>query len=101
MKAKCLSIIFLVGTVAPCPALAGEDCHLVEYPDHYEAVCTGEARYVPQTEDKKPVTVIVVNGERRPPASVMENAAASRRKLILDLHRKDQENNAPLTGKSQ
>src|SRR6185369_8008075 len=106
MKADYLWIMFLVITSAPGFAYAKDDCRLVEYPDHYEAVCEGDAKYVPpqQKEDAKqdikPVTAVVVNGERRPPRAAMENAAAARRKLIRELRQTDLETNAPSTGTS-
>jgi hypothetical protein len=34
-------------TLLPCVAFGGTDCRTVEYPDHFEAVCNGEAGYVP------------------------------------------------------
>jgi len=90
-------IIMLTGT-----AYTNTECQLVEYPDHYEAVCVGDAKYVPQdTGNTKPVTVVVVNGERRPPPAVMEDAIAARKKLILDLRQKDLEMNTPASGMSK
>lgn len=88
--------------VAPCMAFADTGCTLVEYPDHYEAVCEGDAKYVPQdTGDSKPVTAIVVNGERRPPPSVMNDARAARRRLILEQRQKDLEMNEPASGSAK
>jgi len=90
------SLLLLIAAAVPCFAYAGTDCKLVEFPDHYEAVCVGDARYVPQeTGNSKPVTVVVTNGERRPPPAVMEDAMAARRKLILELRQKDLETNSP------
>jgi hypothetical protein len=90
------SLLLFIAAAVPCIANAGTDCKLVEYPDHYEAVCVGDEKYVPQeTGNSKPVTVVVTNGERRPPPAVMENEMAARRKLILELRQKDLENSAP------
>ena len=72
---------------------------MIEYPDHYEAVCEGDAKYVPQDMgDSKPVTAIIVNGERRPPPAVMEEAIAARKALILEQRQKDLERNNPPSG---
>ena len=103
MRNNLLALILLVIAAIPCLVLASDDCRLIEYPDHYEAVCEGDATYAPpkQTEDRKPVTVVVVNGERRPPRAAMENAAAARRKLILELRQKDLDTNSPEAGMSR
>jgi hypothetical protein len=34
-------------TLLPCIAFGATDCRTVEYSDHFEAVCIGEAGYVP------------------------------------------------------
>jgi hypothetical protein len=34
-------LISLVMFLLPCTALAGTDCRVVEFPDHYEAICDG------------------------------------------------------------
>jgi hypothetical protein len=32
----------------PCGAVAGTDCRVVEFPDHVEAVCSGDPRLAPE-----------------------------------------------------
>jgi len=89
-----ISLLFV--SLFPGIVYAKTNCRLVEFPDHYEAICEGDEKYIPrETGYSKPVTVIVTNGERRPPAAVMEDAIAARRKLILDLRQKDLETNSP------
>jgi hypothetical protein len=40
-------IILLVMVLLPCAAFAGTNCRVVEYPDHYEAICDGDAEKTP------------------------------------------------------
>jgi hypothetical protein len=35
-------IVLLVLLLLPGPALATADCRVIEYPDHYEAICDGD-----------------------------------------------------------
>lgn len=37
-------IISLVMVLLPCTAFAATNCRVIEYPDHYEAVCVGDAQ---------------------------------------------------------
>ncbi len=50
-------IILISGAVLfPFLAFAAKDCRIIEYPDHYEAVCDGEAanlREPPKLDDTK------------------------------------------------
>jgi hypothetical protein len=36
-------IIFMGVVLLPCMAFASTDCRVVEYPDHDEAICSGDA----------------------------------------------------------
>lgn len=45
-------IISLVMMLFPCTALAGTDCRVIEYPDHYEAVCIGSAEQTPASSQR-------------------------------------------------
>lgn len=39
-------LLLLAGlSFSPCMAFAAKDCRIIEYPDHYEAVCVGDPRY--------------------------------------------------------
>ena len=40
-------IIFIGMVLLPCMAIAGTDCRIIEYPDHFEAVCDGDSRQSP------------------------------------------------------
>jgi len=35
------SMLCIIGIVVPCMAFAAPDCRVVEYPDHFEALCSG------------------------------------------------------------
>ena len=49
--------ILLVGImVVPYSAFATTDCRVIEYPDHYEAVCTGDEKYDPGYASKQATT---------------------------------------------
>jgi len=39
----------------PTMALAATDCHVVEYQDHYEAVCTGDEKSVPDSAPQQSI----------------------------------------------
>lgn len=43
-------IISLGMVLLPCTAFAATDCRVVEYPDHYEAVCIGDAEQKPASQ---------------------------------------------------
>ena len=36
------TLIFVVLVLLPCMAVASTNCHVVEYADHYEAICNGD-----------------------------------------------------------
>lgn len=40
-------IISLLMVLLPCMAFAATDCRVIEYPDHSEAVCVGDAEQTP------------------------------------------------------
>jgi hypothetical protein len=102
MSSKHIVLLIFLSVIIPTVPYAATNCRLVEFPDHYEAICEGDETYVPQeTGNSKPVTVVVTNGERRPPPAVMEKEIDARRKLILELRQKDLENNAPSSPISQ
>ena len=46
------AIFTLIGVLVSCAALAETDCRYVEYPDHYEAICTGSAQPLPDPQKK-------------------------------------------------
>jgi hypothetical protein len=46
--------ILLLMVLLPCTAFAGTDCRVVEYADHYEAICDGVAEQAPASSPKKP-----------------------------------------------
>jgi hypothetical protein len=41
------TIISLVMVLLPCMAFAATECHTVEYPDHTDAICVGDAAQSP------------------------------------------------------
>jgi hypothetical protein len=53
------TLITLVMMLLPCAALAATNCRVFEYPDHFEALCLGDA---PQTEASFHETWRVKNG---------------------------------------
>ena len=64
-------IISLVIVLLPCAAFAATDCRIVEYADHYEAVCVGTAELTPATR----ITVqeqVPVQEENLAPAQTAE-----------------------------
>jgi hypothetical protein len=70
--------ISLVMLFLPCTAFAGTDCRIVEYPDHYEAICTGNAEQSPASpqrtaQDQSPVqdqTVVAEQAQESEQADV-------------------------------
>ena len=48
MREIARKIIFGPLLLLPCTAVAAQDCRLIEYADHVEAVCTGDPRVVPE-----------------------------------------------------
>jgi hypothetical protein len=59
-----MRILIALGMLAlPCMAFAATDCRVIEYQDHYEAICTGDEKTGP-----------VVNQSTKEPApSAMQN----------------------------
>jgi hypothetical protein len=45
-------IISLMMVLLPCTAFAATDCRIVEYPDHTEAVCVGDAEQTTASSQK-------------------------------------------------
>ena len=45
-------IISLLTFLLPCTAFAGTDCRVVEFPDHYEAICVGTAEQTPASSQR-------------------------------------------------
>ena len=45
-------IISLVMVLLPCTAFAATNCRVIEYPDHYEAVCVGSAEQIPASSQR-------------------------------------------------
>jgi hypothetical protein len=43
-------IISLMIVLLPCAAFAATDCRFIEYPDHYEAICIGDADKTPASQ---------------------------------------------------
>jgi hypothetical protein len=39
-----VTILFAVALLFPFAAIAAKDCRVVEYPDHFEAICTGDQK---------------------------------------------------------
>src|SRR5690242_17918892 len=73
-----MKTIAIVGIVlAPYLAFAASDCRVVEYPDHYEAVCTGDASHMP-------VSPVSPAPRAVPRASVPERAQELPQELPLD-----------------
>lgn len=101
MRTISITLITLFMVLLAYIASAGTDCRVIEYPDRYEAVCEGDAKYAPppQTDDTK--QVIVTNGERRPPPSVMAAARANRQRLIMDQRKQDAALNSAASGPSE
>jgi hypothetical protein len=66
----------------PSASFAATDCRYVEYPDHYEAVCTGDtaADTSRATTVNRPMPV--ARGKHRPPGRYTEAAKAARLDLI-------------------
>jgi hypothetical protein len=56
-------IISVVMLLLPCQVFAATDCRVVEYPDHYEAVCVGEPRPVPVQTGVQPAQVVPVRAD--------------------------------------
>jgi hypothetical protein len=46
-------LLIIPMVLLPCTATAKTDCNIVDYPDHYEAVCTGDAK-MPAVSDQTP-----------------------------------------------
>ena len=44
----------------PCQVFAGTNCRVIEYPDHYEAVCVGDPRPVPAQTGVQAVRAVPV-----------------------------------------
>lgn len=60
IKANHRNLILFAGVAfLPCIAFAAKDCRVIEYPDHYEAVCVGDPKYAlkqPEQPDYNPAT---------------------------------------------
>ncbi len=72
----------------PSVSSAATDCRYVEYPDHYEAVCTGDAVSGGPREKGNETFVPVAHGKHRPPGRYMEAERAARQNLMMDSRRK-------------
>jgi len=44
----------------PCSVFAATDCRVIEFPDHYEAVCAGDPGSVPVQTRVQPAQVVPV-----------------------------------------
>ena len=51
MKKLGMNLVFLLSAL-PVIAVAGEDCLLVDFPDHVELVCTGDGMKIPDSEQQ-------------------------------------------------
>jgi hypothetical protein len=98
-------LIFTGLALVPCAVFAATDCRVVEYPDHYEAVCVGTEKnnpvnlrpVVPAKEattsqgptltEAKAAPVPTVIGIHRAPKSVRDAAKSSRARLIKEARR--------------
>jgi hypothetical protein len=76
-------IILLMLLLLPCTAFASTNCRLVEYPDHYEAICDGSADQAAsssqtagqeQTADSAQIPVMEVPDV--PPEMIVRNGLA-------------------------
>lgn len=66
---KILMTVFIV--LVPGFVVAATNCHMAEYPDHYEAVCIGDEKAIPEPYQKPAPT------QNQPaPASTFTNQAA-------------------------
>ena len=81
---KILISVLLI--LVPTASLAVTDCHIVEFPDHYEAVCTGDEKSVPdpapqqsivQSPLRMQITAPVNPGSGTPVATVATPSAGS------------------------
>lgn len=45
-------ILFAGLVLLPCLVFAVTDCRVVEYPDHFEAVCVGDPKYTPEQPEQ-------------------------------------------------
>lgn len=88
MKAGAGIILCCCIALLPSVSSAATDCRYVEYSDHYEAVCTGDAvSGDPRVENNKAVGPIA-HGKHRPPGRYMEAERAARLELMMDSRRK-------------
>lgn len=111
-------IVLVAMVLLPRMVFAATDCRVVEYPDHYEAVCVGSEKYGPvqaktavqekaaaqaqapaqsqeaaqaQTAAKAPspaVQALIAYRERLPNKSLRDAAKASRMRLIQEERQK-------------
>ncbi|HEX9080363.1 MAG TPA: hypothetical protein VF795_12290 [Desulfuromonadaceae bacterium] len=100
--------IVMIGTVLlPSLACAATDCRVVEYPDHYEAICMGDGNSGPVSApvaapsqpsvSSPPVaapqgvvpSLPQVHRQGRPPRTVTDAARTERNKMILEEQRKN------------
>jgi hypothetical protein len=62
-------IILLGMVLLPCMAFADSDCRVVEFADHYEAICVGSAEQTPASsqtarQEQTPATSQTANQEQ-------------------------------------
>jgi hypothetical protein len=62
-------LISLLMLLFPCAALAGTDCRVVEFADHYEAICSGNASQAPATPQRSAQEPITVQEQEQTAAS--------------------------------
>jgi hypothetical protein len=79
------SIIFSLIMMVPSMALATTDCHVIEYPDHFEAVCTGDEKQVPHDAIKN------ANGLS---SSALQNKTSGKTGTTTDQAKKDSKTDA-------
>ena len=63
----------------PCTAFASGNCRLIEYPDHYEAICDGSTEQTSESTQKtvEEVAQVPVEIPDVPPEMIVRNGLAS------------------------
>jgi hypothetical protein len=76
-------IISLAMVLLPCTTFASTDCRVVEYPDHYEAICNGDSEKTPapyQRTEQEPIVASAETTEPElldvPPEKIVRNELA-------------------------